>query len=129
MRYLPRLIDSELGEGLKMFGAVSIEGPRGVGKTASASRFAKSILSMQDSDRGKDNRGLAGIKPSMLLEGRTPRLIDEWRVVPELWDAVSTATDGRAGSGQFILTASAVPDGSGIRREGPTAYADSGWGR
>ncbi len=112
------MIDSELGEGLKMFGAVSIEGPRGVGKTASASRFAKSILPMQDSDRGKDNRGLAGINPSMLLEGSTPRLIDEWRVVPELWDAFSTATDDWAGPGQFILTASVVPDGSGIRRDG-----------
>lgn len=77
MRYFPRLIDSELEEGLKTFGAVSIEGPRGVGKTVSASRFAKSILQMQDPGRGEDNRELAGIKPSVLLEGSNPRLIDE----------------------------------------------------
>jgi len=90
-------------------GAVLIEGPKWCGKTSSAEELANSVLYMQDADNSAANRLMAQTKPSILLEGETPRLIDEWQVAPELWNAVRFAVDKRHKKGQFILTGSVNP--------------------
>lgn len=104
MEYIPRLADKELVADLGLFGAVVISGPRWAGKTATAARVAGSILSMQDPDTHSTVLEMAALQPSRLLEGRTPRLIDEWQEAPQLWDAVRLAIDRRNEPGQFILT-------------------------
>ncbi len=107
--YLPRLCDRELQEALQSSGAVLIEGAKWCGKTRTASMVSQSILYMQDPDTAASNKLLSDTKPSLLLKGETPRLIDEWQVAPVLWDAVRFEVDKRQESGQFILTGSAVP--------------------
>src|SRR5574344_127890 len=102
--YLSRLCDTELRERLQSAGAVLIEGAKWCGKTRTGTTVARSILYMQDPDNA-----LADIKPSLLLKGETPRLIDEWQMAPVLWDAVRFEVDKRGEFGQFILTGSAVP--------------------
>jgi len=108
-KYRPRIADEILKEKLKGKGAVLIEGAKWCGKTTSASQIAESILYMQDPENVKQNLELAEIKPSKLLEGSTPRLIDEWQMAPQLWDAIRFSVDQRDAFGQFILTGSSVP--------------------
>lgn len=108
-RYLPRICDIELREALAASGAVLIEGAKWCGKTRTASMSAASVLFMQDPDRTADYMAMADAKPSLLLKGETPRLIDEWQMAPVLWDAVRFEVDKRGEPGQFILTGSAVP--------------------
>ena len=108
-KYRPRIADKILKEKLEGKGAVLIEGAKWCGKTTSASQIAKSILYMQDPEKVKQNLELAEIKPSKLLEGNTPRLIDEWQMAPQLWDAIRFSVDQRDAFGQFILTGSSVP--------------------
>lgn len=107
--YLPRLCDKELQKTLQSSGAVLIEGAKWCGKTRTESMVSQSILYMQDPDTAASNKLLSDTKPSLLLKGETPRLIDEWQVAPVLWDAVRFEVDKRQDSGQFILTRSAVP--------------------
>lgn len=107
--YLSRVCDKLLQEKLRRTGAVLIVGPKWCGKTATASEAAQSVIYMQDPDRGRSYLAAADTKPSLLLEGDTPRLIDEWQMAPVLWDAVRFAVDQRGMTGQFILTGSAVP--------------------
>lgn len=117
--YKPRIADAILKYKLESKGAVLIEGAKWCGKTTSASQIAKSILYMQDPERVRQNIELAEIKPSKLLEGENPRLIDEWQIAPQLWDAVRFAVDQKDEFGQFILTGSAVPaDTSKISHSG-----------
>lgn len=106
VRYWPRLIDSSLQRDLDVFGAVSIEGPRSCGKTATASESARSSVRLDVDDNA---RRLAEVEPSLLLRGARPRLLDEWQVFPQLWDHVRRAVDDAATPGQFILTGSATP--------------------
>ena len=107
--YRPRLADKALERKLKGKGAVLIQGPKWCGKTTTAEQMAKSILYMSRPEDVKANLMAADINPSKLLEGDTPRLIDEWQIAPKLWDAVRFEVDHRKGTGQFILTGSAVP--------------------
>ncbi len=107
--YLPRLSDAELQLALQSSGAVLIEGAKWCGKTRTALNASNSVLYMQDPDRSQANRMLADTKPSLLLKGEVPRVIDEWQVAPVLWDAVRFEVDRRIDTGQFILTGSAVP--------------------
>lgn len=107
--YRPRLADKTLERKLKGKGAVLIQGPKWCGKTTTAEQMAKSILYMSKPEDVKSNLMAADINPSKLLEGDTPRLIDEWQIAPKLWDAVRFEVDHRKGMGQFILTGSAVP--------------------
>ena len=107
--YLPRISDVLLTQKLRHSGAVLITGPKWCGKTATATIAAKSITYMQDPDRSLAYMAAAHTKPSILLEGDVPHLIDEWQMAPILWDAVRFAVDQRQKSGQFILTGSAVP--------------------
>ena len=107
--YLKRISDAKLGLLLQAKGAVLIEGPKWCGKTSSAEEVANSVLYMQDPDTSKANILMAKAKPSLLLDGETPRLLDEWQVAPELWNAVRFAVDKRRTKGQFILTGSVIP--------------------
>ncbi len=109
MTYLPRIADNALNEKLSYAGAVVIRGPKWCGKTETALQRAKSILYMQDPDERENNLAIAQVKPSLLLAGDQPRLIDEWQVAPQLWDAVRFSVDRNHGSGHFILTGSATP--------------------
>ena len=111
--YKARLADKALARKLKGKGAVLIEGPKWCGKTTTAEQVAKSVLYMSKPEDALSNLMAADINPSKLLEGETPRLIDEWQIAPKLWDAVRFEVDHRKGQGQFILTSSAVPPKSG----------------
>ncbi|MBQ8957844.1 MAG: ATP-binding protein [Bacteroidales bacterium] len=110
MEYLPRITDDELKLRLEAFGAVQIKGPKWCGKTTTAEMQAKSVIKMQNPDTREGYLATARTKPSLLLKGDTPRLIDEWQVAPVLWDAVRNAVDERRLKGQFILTGSTVVD-------------------
>lgn len=104
--YQPRVIEAELRLRLASAGAVVIEGPKACGKTATAQTLAASVVML---DVDEQARRVADIEPSLVLDGKTPRLIDEWQVVPSIWNHVRRAVDARGQSGQFILTGSAVP--------------------
>ena len=107
--YRPRIVDSALASALSRSGAVEIKGPKWCGKTEVALQAASSALMMQDPDEGENNLLLAQSKPSLLLRGAKPRLIDEWQEAPQLWDAVRYSVDRERQPGQFILTGSATP--------------------
>lgn len=116
--YKPRIIDKKIEEYLSAFGAVCIEGPKWCGKTWSSSYHCKSEILIGNPDGNFQNRHLAEISPSLVLEGETPRLIDEWQEVPPLWDAVRHKVDEHGTKGQFILTGSATPNHKGILHSG-----------
>ena len=116
--YLGRIVDKVLNIALEASGAVLIEGPKWCGKTRTAEEKAASILYMQDPDHTASYQQAADTKPSLLLQGDTPRLIDEWQMVPVLWDAVRFAIDKRRKTGQFILTGSAVPKDNVVQHTG-----------
>ena len=116
--YLPRIVDDELTLRLEAFGATLIVGPKWCGKTTTGEQKAKSILRMQDPDRRDGYLATAATKPSLLLKGANPRLIDEWQVAPVLWDAVRTDVDQRQEEGLFILTGSTSVDNSKIMHSG-----------
>lgn len=109
MQYIPRLIDDMIETYLGVFGAVNIRGPKWCGKTTSAQQHAKSMISLQDPDLYPSFVETAKVKPSLLLRGEKPRLIDEWQDIPELWDAVRLDVDAQKGeTGLYILTGSSV---------------------
>lgn len=116
--YIPRILDVLLEEYLQTFGAVNIQGPKWCGKTTTAEQKAKSIIRFQDPDQGESNRMMAEINASYLLKGAYPRLLDEWQVVPPIWDAVRLAVDNEQEEGMFILTGSSVPVDDGIHHSG-----------
>ena len=118
MDYLPRIADKILKERLDLFGAVLIEGPKWCGKTTTGSQQAKSIIRLQDPDTRAAYLATAMSRPSNLLKGETPRLIDEWQDAPMLWDAVRVAVDDRQKPGQFILTGSNAVDKKQIHHSG-----------
>jgi len=119
MKYLERIADIVLQDNLDASGTVVIEGPKWCGKTTTASQKAKSAISLQDVDMRDEYLATAATKPSLLLIGETPRLIDEWQDAPVLWDACRTVCDSRGGEpGQFILTGSNAVDKTKIRHSG-----------
>jgi len=109
MEYKKRIADQMLADKLESAGAVLVEGPKYCGKTTLSKQQAKSVLSMADPDTLIQNLALARTNISRLLAGETPRLIDEWQIAPQFWDAVRNEVDRREEDGQFILTGSAVP--------------------
>ena len=122
--YRKRIADRLLEEKLDAMGAVLIEGPKACGKTTTAEQQAKSILYMDDPEQIKQNLQLAETNIKRLLQGDTPRLIDEWQIAPQLWDAVRFETDHRTEDGLFMLTGSAVPaDDSKIHHTGAGRFA------
>ena len=116
--YMPRTVDEELRLRLEAFGATLIVGPKWCGKTTTGEQQAKSVLRMQDPDKRDGYLVAAQTKPSLLLKGENPRLIDEWQTAPVLWDAVRTAVDLRREDGLFILTGSTSVDHSKIMHSG-----------
>lgn len=107
--YKYRILDKVLGKRLKSIGAVLIEGPKWCGKTTTSEKLAQSVIYMSDPANKNQYLEMAEINPQRLLEGATPRLIDEWQLAPKLWDAVRYEVDHRDELGQFILTGSSVP--------------------
>ncbi|KAB5608544.1 ATP-binding protein [Bifidobacterium jacchi] len=107
--YLPRVYDALLRKRLSAKGAVLVEGPKWCGKTTTCEQIAASTLYMADPAARAQNLLFAETQPSFLLEGAVPRLIDEWQLAPQLWDAVRFEVDRRGAFGQFILTGSSVP--------------------
>ena len=108
-KYKKRIADTLLDRNLEGIGAVLIEGPKWCGKTTSAEQKAKSVIYMNDPKKSSMYMQLAKMSPQTLLEGETPKLIDEWQLAPSLWDTIRFEVDHRNGEGFFILTGSAVP--------------------
>ena len=117
-KYYKRIADNALQEVLQCMGAVLIVGPKWCGKTTTAEMQAKSVVKMQDPDKMRAYISTVETKPSLLLKGENPRLIDEWQVAPVLWDAVRTEVDKRQEEGLFILTGSTSVDESQIMHSG-----------
>lgn len=105
--YKKRLIDKKLSFYLESFGAVLIEGPKWCGKTWTGRNASNSEFLLASSYSNFNNKNLALMNPSLVLEGENPRLLDEWQEVPSLWDAVRWAVDEKDKKGLFILTGSA----------------------
>jgi predicted AAA+ superfamily ATPase len=116
--YLPRIIDKVVESHLKTFGAVCLEGAKWCGKTWTANIHCNSSIYLGDPAGNFQNKSLAKIDPKLVLDGNSPKLIDEWQEVPELWDAVRFEVDQRGKKGQFILTGSATPAQKGILHSG-----------
>lgn len=108
-KYKARIMDAQVERYLNTFGAICIEGPKWCGKTWISSFHANSEFLIADSSNNFQNRRLAEMSPALVLEGKTPRLIDEWQEVDAIWDAVRYAIDQRGERGQFILTGSSTP--------------------
>lgn len=117
-KYIPRIIDATVEQYLATMGAVCIEGPKWCGKTWTSSYHSNSEFLVGNPDNNFQNRALAEMSPALVLEGETPRLIDEWQEVPPLWDAVRYTVDHRGQNGQFILTGSATPKRKGVLHSG-----------
>lgn len=123
-KYRARIADRILERKLKGKGAVLIEGAKWCGKTTTAEQQAKSILYMSESGKTAQNIQLATLNPKLLLKGENPRLIDEWQIAPQLWDAIRFESDHRHEVGLFILTVSSVPpDMSQIIHSGTGRFA------
>ena len=118
MAYKQRVADALLERKLKGKGAVLIEGPKWCGKTTTAKQIAKSVLDLGDTDVYNQSERMIALSSSALLEGATPRLIDEWQTLPALWDSVRSEVDKRSDFAQFILTGSAVPPKEKTRHSG-----------
>lgn len=116
--YKPRIIDNKIKEYLQVFGAVCVEGPKWCGKTWTSSHHSKSEIMIGDPAGNFQNRRLAEMNPALILGGESPRLIDEWQEVPQIWDAVRHRVDQVTEKGQFILTGSATPNHKGILHSG-----------
>ncbi len=114
-RYTRRVADDELKRCLAAAGAVLIEGPRASGKTSTAQQIAASEVFLDVDQVAQD---MIAVNPRLVLEGATPRLIDEWQTAPEIWNHVRRVVDERPGKGHFILTGSAVPPDDITRHTG-----------
>lgn len=115
MTYAPRVIDSHLRHLLNVAGAVLVEGVRACGKTETGEHHSQSMVRLDIDDAARE---LADIAPDRLLNGATPRLIDEWQLAPQLWNHVRRAVDQRRAPGQFILAGSATPSDDVTRHSG-----------
>lgn len=123
-KYKARIADKMLSRRLLGSGAVLIQGPKWCGKTTTAEQQAKSVVYMDDPEYMAQNVELANLSPKKLLSGEVPRLIDEWQLAPQLWDAARFEVDHRDELGQFIFTGSAVPvDTSKIHHPGTGRFA------
>jgi predicted AAA+ superfamily ATPase len=109
LNYISRISDTLLKKLLESTGAILVEGAKWCGKTQSSLQVANSVVYMQDPDEGPGYLAMADAKPSLVLEGDPPLLLDEWQMAPVLWDAVRFAVDKRGLMGQFILTGSTTP--------------------
>ena len=118
IKYKKRTVDSLIQRYLKIFGAICIEGPKWCGKTWTSSFHANSEYFVGDPSGNFSNRLFAEMDPYTVLEGKTPRLIDEWQEVPSLWDATRAFVDSKTEKGLIILTGSSTPMEKGILHSG-----------
>ena len=116
--YIPRLIDKSIDENLKIFGAISIEGPKWCGKTWTALNHSNSVVYLNNTVDNFKDKNLAEIDVNLILDKDKPELIDEWQEVPAVWDAVRFKCDFDDGKGKYILTGSSVPVSDKIRHSG-----------
>ena len=116
--YRPRVIDSQLSHMLLTFGAVCVEGPRWCGKTWASLNQAESVTYIGDPSGNFQNRRLAELDPSLVLDGAAPHLVDEWQEVPGIWDAVRFSVDRSKEKGRFLLTGSSTPERKGVMHSG-----------
>ena len=114
MTYIRRSIDNLITKDLAAMGAILIEGARGCGKTETGMFHANSHFRVDQAT----NRRLAELNPAAALEGKTPRLIDEWQLAPNLWNEIRHEIDARRSPAQFILSGSATPTDSITRHTG-----------
>lgn len=122
--YKRRIADRILERKVRGKGAVLIEGPKWCGKTTTAKQLAKSVLDLGDSSVLKQSSQMIDISPKSLLEGATPRLVDEWQALPAIWDSIRSEVDKRGEPSQFILTGSSVlPDADATIHSGTGRYA------
>ncbi len=117
-KYRPRLIDGRIKDYLSSFGAICIEGPKWCGKTWTSIMHSNSVFLLADPKDNFANRELAKLDVTKALEGNVPHLIDEWQVIPAIWDAVRFAVDEAGETGRFLLTGSATPVQKGIHHSG-----------
>lgn len=116
--YISRIIDNQIQERLKIYGAICIEGPKWCGKTWTALHNSGSKISLGDPSGNFQNKRLASMDPKLVLEGDTPRLVDEWQEVPQIWDAVKFKVDELNVKGRYILTGSSSPRWHGVLHSG-----------
>ena len=116
--YKQRIIDDIVETYLQVSGAICIEGPKWCGKTWTSSFHSNSEFAVGDPSNNFSNRQLAELNPAFILQGDTPRMIDEWQEVPSIWDATRAEMDRRHKKGQIILTGSATPKTKGIMHSG-----------
>ncbi|MCL2762675.1 MAG: DUF4143 domain-containing protein, partial [Treponema sp.] len=116
--YQTRLVDKKLSEYLKLFGAVSVEGPKWCGKTWTSLYHANSVTYIMDPAGNYSNKTRAQLNPSLILDGKPPHVIDEWQEVPGIWDAVRFDVDKKPGLGKFILTGSITPPRESYKHSG-----------
>lgn len=122
--YKQRIADRILERKVLGKGVVLIEGPKWCGKTTTAKQLAKSVLDLGDASVLKQSSQMIEISPKSLLEGATPRLIDEWQALPPIWDSIRSEVDKRGEPSQFILTGSSVlPDANETIHSGTGRYA------
>ncbi|MDR1691049.1 MAG: AAA family ATPase, partial [Candidatus Methanoplasma sp.] len=134
--YMKRSVDPLVKAYIESMGAVLIEGPKWCGKTRTSKEFSKSALYIKDPNQIEALKLAAENGTLRFLEGDTPRLIDEWQDVPEIWNSVRFEVDRRGQNGQFILTGSSVPPNEPTRHSGagrigrirmrPMSLAESG---
>ena len=123
-KYKQRISDRILKRKVLGKGAVLIEGPKWCGKTTTAKQLAKSVLDLGDSSVLRQSAQLIELSPKTLLEGKTPRLIDEWQALPPIWDSIRSEVDKRGEPSQFILTGSFVlPEADETIHSGTGRYA------
>ena len=124
VKYKQRIADRLLERKVLGKGAVLIEGPKWCGKTTTAKQLAKSVLDLGDASVLKQSTQMIEISPKSLLEGTTPRLIDEWQALPPIWDSIRSEVDKRGEPSQFILTGSSVlPDAEETIHSGTGRFA------
>ena len=103
MKYLPRVVDSEIDELMQIMGAVLIEGCKWCGKSTTAKQFCNSLIELQDPDKKIQYDNISNTKPSLFLNGSKPRLFDEWQDAPKLWGTIRKDIDDTGKNGQYIL--------------------------
>ena len=116
--YMPRLIDEAIQENLKIFGAISLEGPKWCGKTWTALNNANSVVYLNNTADNYREKHLAEMDVNLVLGKEKPELIDEWQEVPAIWDAVRYKCDEDKEKGKYILTGSSVPVNDKIHHSG-----------
>lgn len=118
MKYMPRIVDSEIEELMKFMGAVLIEGCKWCGKSTTGAHHAKSMIEFQNPDRRLEFENIKNTKPSLFLIGEKPRMFDEWQMYPVIWDSIRTDVDHSRLKGQYILTGSARPSEGEVMHTG-----------